>query len=247
MKSRQKLIREVRLIMGEGMVRVGLTPDHYELALDLALDRYRMRSSNSVSERYMFLELQPDQTVYTLPEEVTEVRQLLRRGTTGTAGGTGANFDPFASAFTAQMMSGLNNSSNDLVTYELAAEYQELIGRMFGASINFTWESGSHRLEIMRQVRGTETVLLWVYTSRTEDVLLSDNNARTWLRDYTVARCKVMLGEARGKFGNIIGPQGGTTLNGDALKSEGQAEMERLEQEVATQMDQNIGYGFTIG
>lgn len=247
MTPRQKLIKEVRLMLGEGMVRVGLTPDHYDLALDLALDRYRMRSSNSVSERYTFLELQPDQTIYTLPEEITEVRQILRRGTTGTAGGSGANFDPFASAFTAQMGAGLSSGGSDLVTYELAAEYQELIGRMFGASINFTWESGTHRLEIMRQVRGAETVLLWVYTMRSETVLLANNNARTWLRDYTSARCKVFLGEARGKFGNIVGPQGGTTLNGDALKSEGQAEMERLENEVANQMDQDIGYGFTIG
>ena len=38
---RQKLIREVRLALGEGMVKVELTPDHYEMAFDLALDRYR--------------------------------------------------------------------------------------------------------------------------------------------------------------------------------------------------------------
>ena len=29
-----------------------------------------------------------------------------------------------------------------------------------------------------------------------------------------------MLGEARSKFATIAGPQGGSTLNGDALKNE---------------------------
>jgi hypothetical protein len=56
-----------------------------------------------------------------------------------------------------------------------------------------------------------------------------------------------MLGEARSKFATIAGPQGGSTLNGDALKGEAQAEMEKLEAEVATQMAGGIGYGFTIG
>lgn len=247
MKLREKIIREVRLIMGEGMVRVGLTPDHYELAFDLALDRYRVRSSNSTSERYMFLELQVAQNVYTLPEEVQLVKQIFRRGTTGTSSGTGLNFDPFGAAFAAQMTAGGGVSNGGLATYELFTGFQELVGRMFGANINFNWDPSEHRLEIIRNITGPENVLLWIYASRSEESLLNDVFARNWLRDYTAARCKIMLGEARSKFGSVIGPQGGTTLNGDALKQEGQAELDRLEQEVATQVDQSVGYGFTIG
>ena len=39
------------------------------------------------------------------------------------------------------------------------------------------------------------------------------------LRDYTLANCKVMLGQAREKFASIAGPQGGTALNGPAMKA----------------------------
>ena len=56
-----------------------------------------------------------------------------------------------------------------------------------------------------------------------------------------------MLGEARSKFATIDGPGGGSTLNGDALKSEAQAEMEKLEQEVSTAVAGGQGYGFLIG
>jgi hypothetical protein len=56
-----------------------------------------------------------------------------------------------------------------------------------------------------------------------------------------------MLGEARSKFATIAGPAGGSTLNGDALKSEAQAEMEKLENEVSMAVAGGVGYGFTIG
>jgi hypothetical protein len=56
-----------------------------------------------------------------------------------------------------------------------------------------------------------------------------------------------MLGEARSKFATVAGPQGGTSLNGDALKAEAQAEMEKLEQDLALAVAGGVGYGFTIG
>ena len=68
-----------------------------------------------------------------------------------------------------------------------------------------------------------------------------------WIKDYTLAKCKYMLGEARSKFATIAGPQGGSTLNGDALKAEAQQEMEKLDAEVSTQIGGGVGYGFLIG
>jgi hypothetical protein len=56
-----------------------------------------------------------------------------------------------------------------------------------------------------------------------------------------------MLGEARGKYHTIAGPQGRTTLNGDALKSEGQSEMERLDQEIYNSLEGGTPYSFVIG
>ena len=56
-----------------------------------------------------------------------------------------------------------------------------------------------------------------------------------------------MLGEARSKFATIAGPQGGGQLNGDALKNEAAAEMEKLEDEVSKAVAGGTGYGFLIG
>lgn len=245
--ARQKLLKDVGLALGVGMVRVELTPEHYELAFDQALERYRQRSSNSVAERITFIDLQPEQTHYVLPKEVTLVRQLYRRGTSGTASGTGVAFDPFGAAFVNQSSIGLGSGSGSLLTYELYAGFQETVGRMFGLFINYTWDPATHTMVIGRHVKAKETLLAQIYVVKSEEELLADLYARPWLRDYTTAKCKIMLGEARSKFASIVGPQGGTTLNGDAMKQEGLAELERLEQEVSTQVDQDMGYGFIIG
>lgn len=245
--ARQKLLKEVGLMLGMGMVRVELKPDHYELALDLALDRYRQRSSNSVAERLTFIDLQPEQSQYVLPKEVTLVKQLYRRGTSGTASGTGVAFDPFGAAFVNQSSIGLGSGSGSLLTYELYAGFQETVGRMFGLFINYTWNEANHTLTITRHMKAKETVLAQIYVVRSEDELLTDTYSRPWIRDYTLAQCKLMLAGARGKFANIVGPQGGTTLNADSLKAEADAELARLELEVSTQIDQEGGYGFIIG
>lgn len=247
--QREILIKEVFRRLGGGMVKVELTPDHYEDALDFALATYRQRSSNSVEERFAFLELQPDQSEYYLPNEIQEVRQILRQGNGSAISGVGADFEPFAAAVNNNILLGSGSGAGmpSLVTYELFTGFQELVGTMFGFHIMFNWHPTRHRLDIMRKPAAKETVMLWVYAHRPDELILSDAYARPWLLRFTTAQAKVMLGEARSRFGTFVGPQGGTTLNGDALKAEGQQEMDNLLLELSNQVEQNVGYGFIVG
>ena len=80
--------------------------------------------------------------------------------------------------------------------------------------------------------------------------ILSEHRGRTssiWIKDYALANAKVMLGEAREKFATIAGPQGGTSLNGAALKAEGAAMIEKLDLELATNFDNQKPMTFVIG
>lgn len=245
--ARQKLIREVYLRLGGEMIEVELTPEHYDLAVDMAMDRYRQRSSNSVSEKLAFLDLQPEQSEYVLPKEVSLVKQIYRRGTSGTASGTGVAFDPFGAAFVNQSSVGLGTGSGSLLTYELYAGFQETVGRMFGLFINYTWNETNHTLTITRHVKAKETILMQIYVTRSEEETLRDTYARPWLRDYVMAQCMLMMAHPRGKFASMVGPQGGSTMNAGELKAEAEAILERLEREVSTQVEQAEGYGFIIG
>jgi hypothetical protein len=134
-----------------------------------------------------------------------------------------------------------------LTTWEAFSQYQETVGRLFGNKINFTWDTVTKKLTIVRRPRHTETVLLQVYMRRTDETLLDDPYAKPWLRDYALAQCKMMLGEARSKFGQLPGAQGGVTLNGADLKAEAQATMDRLEDEIQKYSDGGDPISFVIG
>jgi hypothetical protein len=246
--QKQEVFDYVHTSLGGGMVDVELDPVHYETALKDALDRFRQRSDNSVEESYMFLPLVQDQNDYILPNEVIEVRQIYRRSIGSRSGGGdgGTLFEPFNLAYTNTYLLASSNMGG-VATYNMFAQYQELVGRMFGSFIEFKWNTTTKKLTILQRPRQGEEVLLECYNYRPDSELLKDYLAQKWLRDYTLAKCKYMLGEARSKFNTIAGPQGGTSLNGDALKQEAQAEMERLEIEVKTQTGGGQGYSFAIG
>jgi len=246
--QKQEVFDYVNAFLGGGMVDVELDPIHYETALTKAFSKFRQRSDNSVEESYLFMPTVEDQNEYILPEEVVEVRKLFRRSIGSRSGGGdgGTLFEPFNMAYTNTYLLSSSNMGG-LATYDLFAQHQELVGRMFGSYIEFNWNTATRKLTLLQRPRTEESLLLYCYNYRPDSELLTDYLSKQWIKDYTLASCKYMLGEARSKFSTIAGPQGGSALNGDALKSEAQAEMEKLEAEVSTAMAGGVGYGFTIG
>ena len=246
--EKQEVFDYVFNSLGGGMVDVELDPAHYETAIKDALDRFRQRSDNSVEESYIFLPLVKDQNDYTLADEIIEVRQIFRRSIGSRSGGGdgGTLFEPFNLAYTNTYLLASSNMGG-VATYNMFSQFQELVGRMFGSFIEFKWNTTTKKLTILQRPRQGEEVLMYVYMYRPDTELFKDYLAKKWIKDYTLAKCKYMLGEARSKFNTIAGPQGGTTLNGDALKQEAIAEMERLDAEVKTQTAGGQGYSFLIG
>ena len=246
--QKQDIFDYVHSMLGGGMVDVELDPVHYETALTKALTRFRQRSDNSVEESYFFMPTIIDTNEYTLPNEVVEVRKLFRRSVgSRTGGGDGGSiFEPFNLAYTNAYLLSSSNLGG-LATYDMFSQYQELVGRMFGSFIEFKWNSYTKKLTLLQRPRAEEDLLLYCYNYRPDENLMNDYLAQQWIKDYTLAACKYMLGEAREKFATIAGPQGGTSLNGGSLKAEAQQEMEKLEQEVIQQVSGGAGYGFLIG
>lgn len=238
------LSNRIMVRLARNIIDVELGPEELDEAINTTLDMYRNRSSNSVEESYMFLELQEDKFEHILPDQVAEVREIFRRGLGRTQGGV--TFDPFNAAFTNFYLLEAGRQGG-LATFRLFTEYQELIGTLFGEHIMFTWKPDTRKLTIVRHTRGAETVLLWVYMKRSDEEIIQDVYAKSWIIDYATAVGKIMLGEGRGKFSQIIGPQGGTTLNGAELKSEGMADMDRLEEVIMNLGAGDEPLGFLIG
>ena len=245
--QKNDIIEYMRLRLAGDLVDVELDKAHYDLAVKQALMRYRQRASNAVEESYCFLDLIEDTQEYILPKEITTVRQVFRRGTGSVTGNTASQFEPFSSGFlnTYMLVSG---RVGGLASYELFTSYQKQTMTMFGGYINFAFNPATKKLTIVRKIPASgESVLLWTYNYKPDQVLLADDKIYPWIQDYAYAMGKHMVGEAREKFATIAGPQGGTTLNGSALKAEAKAEMDQLIIDLTTYTDGSIPYTWIVG
>lgn len=242
---RSSLIKQLNLMMGGQMVEVEADPEHYNLAIDLALSRYRQRSDGASQENFFFLTLELDKNVYTLPSDIQTVVSIHRRGV-GVPGTSGINFDPFTSAVTNHFLLQWGQTGG-LATWELFGEYKETLGRLFASDISFNFNNYTHELTIIRRPAGTETVMLSVRQMKPEDEIIGSIQSSPWIRDYALAQLKFVVGEARGKYKGLAGPGGNIQLNGEDLKAEAKAEMERLENELLNFNTSDSGWPFIIG
>ena len=244
--SREDLVREMQLRLADDIVDVELDRDHYDVAIDSAMKKYRQLSAGAVEESVIFIQTQINVTEYTLPNEVMEVRRLYRRGV-GSNSGTGSNFDPFDVAFNNMYLLNAGQIGG-LATFDAFSQYKETIGRIFGSEYNFLWNRNTKQLKILRNVSTDEEVAVGVYNFIPEKLLLGDIYAGKWLGDFALAQSKLILGEARSKdMGGIPGAGGNIVLNGEAMKQEAQAEMEILIQSVHNMEEGNLPLGFVIG
>jgi hypothetical protein len=244
---KKQLIEYVQLQLGDYIIDLELDPSHYEAAYQRTLGIYRQRAQNAYEESYSFMQLIEGQNEYYLPQEVIQVRQIFRR-TIGITGSGGYSFDPFGAATLNVYLLNFNQSSGGMATYDFYQQYVELAARMFGGYINYTWNPVTKKLQLIRDPRGSgETVLLWTYNLRPEITLLSDFQISQWFRDCMVGAAKIIIGEAREKFQVIAGPQGGSSLNGAAMKSEGQAAIERCIEDLRLYVDGSQPLTFVIG
>lgn len=243
--KRAEITDYIRMRLADGIVDVELDKEHYEMGIKQALVKYRQRAGNSVEESYASLTLLPETQEYILPAEVMQVRQIFRRGIGSVTGTSASQFEPFASGYlnTYMLVAG---RVGGLTNYELFVDYQKLAMKMFGGFMNYTYNPVTKKLVIVRKmpyqghnpdINQQESVLLWLYNTKPDQMIFSDPYSFPWIQEYAYSFCKRILGEARSKFSQIAGPQGGANLNGDALKQEAVAEMEKLEEDLKMFVD----------
>lgn len=239
------IVDYIRLRLGYGMIDVEADKEHFDMGIKQALIRYRQKSSNAVEESYAFLDIYPETQEYILPNTIMDVKQIYRRGIGSVTGTTASQFEPFASGYlnTYMLVAG---RVGGLTNYELFVDYQKLAMRMFGGFMNFYWNKVTKKLTLVRKqpFGGTgasnqiaETVMLHVFNYKPDIMLLNDPQVFPWIQDYAYALTLISIGNAREKFQSIAGPQGGTSLNGQALKQEGAELLIKLDEDIKNYVD----------
>jgi len=239
-------MKQIELGLGAQMVDVELDVEHLNLAINIGIQKLRQQSDGSMLEKDIFLHITRDISEYTLPEEVQEVRRLYRRGVGAYTTG-GINFDPVDAAFHNIYLLQPNRAGG-LATWDFYNQFLETTERVFASQYNFTWDVNSHKLTLVRRPRADEEVVVRVYARKSEDDIINDPYTGPWLRSYSTAQAKYMLGEARDKFpGGFPGPNGNVQLNGATLKQEAAEEINKLELQLLNLVTSGDGYGFVIG
>lgn len=245
---REKLKDKITQMLGAGAVNVEITDGQLEIAIDNAIENYRAWSSASKEEAFLHMKLYPSESVYVLPTEVEIVRRIYRRGN-GVVSGEGSTVDPFSLAYSnTYLLSAVRGATGGgLLTYDLYHQFDNTVARLFGREIIFQWNPVNKKLLIDRDIRGTEEVLVHVYQNVPEEMLFRQQMSYPWLRDWTLAEAKIMLGTNRSKFATLPGPQGTFSMDGETLRQEGFALQEKLEQQLRNYKDGGAPLSFIIG
>ena len=246
-EMKQKIFDNVGFRLGKNIIDLELDPEHYEAAYQYAIATYRQRAQNAYEESYSLLTIEKDQNTYTLPHEVINVRQVFRRTVGLETGPSSSSFDPFSSAILNTYLLNYNYAGG-LATYDFYAGYIELAARMFGGYVIFTFNPVTKVIHFVRTFKGSgEQLLLWTDNLKPEITLLQNYQTGNWITSWTVAQCKIIMGEAREKFGTIVGPGGGTSLNGSAMKAEGAKMQEDLLEDLKRYIDGSQPLTWVIG
>lgn len=233
---RQNMVNSILTRLGSGMIDVELTDEQLQKCIDLAEAKLIQRGDAYVEESLVLLTLKKNQKEYILPDEIIEIQQIYRRGYGRAFGSTGGqNMDPFAMAWTNVYMTGAINGvrTGGLVTYELHNNYLKTAGKMFGMYMNYSFNPNTHKLVIAENPRSDdEIILLHSYVDRAEYEVLQDRFASLWIENWALAEAMEILGRIRSRFGNLPGPNGSVSQDGDALKQESKAMKEELTKEL---------------
>lgn len=234
---KEEIYQDLRYRLGDGIIDLEIDPEHFESAYKYAIRVYRQRAQNATQEAYVQLTMQEHQNTYTLPDQFVNIRQIFRRTVGLETGPSASSFDPFSSAILNTYLLNYNYAGG-LATYDFYAGYVKLTARMFGGYVIYTYNRVTKELKLVRDPKGTgEVVLIWGDLFRPEEELILDAGSGPWITDWTLAQLKIIIGEAREKFGSIAGPGGGTSLNGAAMKADGKAMQDALLEDLKRYVD----------
>lgn len=234
--TKNALINYVLTMLGYPLITVELTPEQFDCAISNACHAFTKFAT--FPERYMcidFSEYDHNTGLNLKKHNISQIKDInfvspMQLGMTTSELCFGI------SGFISQQSTWRNFS---FISLQLLHEYKELAERMLFPKPDWTYNNVTGQLTLypapntyihnnphMYMVGGRWcTNIPAVITCEIEpplEELYSDEAVKT----LTLGYCKMMLGTIRSKFSNITLPGGGT-VNGDDLRREGQAEIDK--------------------
>lgn len=211
---------EVLATLGHPVVMVELTEDQLEQAIRVTGDF--IAQYFAFEEKYAFFNTQPLVSTYDLPVDAYWVKDVKWDPATTRIG------DIFGAESFLFNVGNVTGIQNILLDYHLLQAYRKFSQRILATEGQ--WEvKGDNKIRLFPTPRGSFPVVVEYMPTVNR---FRSPSAREITKRALVAEAKIILGNARSKFGNIPSPDGGSfNLNGDALRTEGQQEKKQAEQD----------------
>lgn len=235
--TREEIQRYILTSLGYPIVAVELAPEHFQQAIDTAINEYLSTGSAEIA----YAELappQPGMNMFDLPEDVASVKNVVFNIPFQAAAGSTDDIFSFAVAASPlgpQYSSYLHASSNLAIFYEYLQNRNRVIGN------EITFKVVDNKLYVWPFPKHSPKIVI-EYSKNAFGIQDRDNTAIStsnswginWIRKMSLALCKGMLGKIRGKYSQISGGPGGEsqTLNAAELVAESKEEITLLKEEL---------------
>jgi hypothetical protein len=240
--ERRELHEIVRTALGYPTVQVELTKDQIDSAINYALNTLRKYSGYGYERVWFFMNMKPNQQTYIMTNKCVGYNKIvsitsLHRIRAGAFRSSVFQTDVHSYAALQSLYSA---GTFDLLSFHLVASYVELLEELFASNLMFSWKEKSRELRIHQIVKSRERILVDAVIEKTEQDLLTNRNTMPWIRGFVIAECKLMISQVRGKFQQLPGPNGSTTLNSQELITQGESEKAALMESLHDLSMQNI-------
>jgi hypothetical protein len=231
--ERIRLIKVLKGQLGWPQSCVELAEEQFNIAIDNALDNYRMWCDAAYRLNYIMFPLIPNQQTYFLnnqtqkTDKIVNVMKIHRLNVLGieTANGNDAVWS--SGILTSYYSAG----TVDILSLHLLSSLSEEFQRIFAGDLTFLWDEPSRELLVTRKVYRPEKVILECTMERSEQEIMVDRWSKQFIQNWALAECKMQLGMIRSRFSSgTPGAAGTITQNGELLISEARQDMTELKQ-----------------
>lgn len=223
-------IEDMTTALGGNLIDVELDQKDFQYAFDQAKRLFVQKGNNNLDKKFYSLSITEGTRVYTLPsnENIDTVIRIIKPTSSFSSD------DPFSMASIQQVFGSQQmTAGSSLISYELTMQLLDNINIYIAHSTDFIWKKRNNELTLLDTPKIDETWMLELYA----DLSDAEYEEVLWVREYTLAQLKMILGRAYRKFQTLTTPSGETPLDGEQLVQDGKEEKERLIENIQDYVD----------
>jgi hypothetical protein len=221
--------------LGSPVIDVEITPDQIEDVIDAVIREYSEYAIDGQEEKCFVFPLDPDINTYVLDDHIYSIINIR----------TASSFSPFMIPGGYVLSNNYNfigfggNGPMSLSDVQMLTAQFQMVQDYFNIPVNHTFNANNSKLVFLdNTILRNKTVLVhcWSYYNP-EDVDGIYNHP--WIKDMCVAKSRIQWSGNIGKYSASL--LNGATINYEDMLSQGQAEEERLHQELLDRWSPPLG------